>query len=141
MLEAYKAVEAMADTPLIAMIDDDCWWEPEHLEILAKLMEDTGSDFVWASTTMEREGTGEVVDVRDSSIPAYGYIDTNEILYRKSCVERWGGFLLEDCNQGALPKIRGIDGRRIERWVANGAIYAHSHEPTVHYTWRPEPEF
>ncbi len=34
----------MATTPWVAMLDDDCWWEPEHLETLAKLMSDTEAD-------------------------------------------------------------------------------------------------
>ena len=37
--------EGLARTPLVAMLDDDCWWEPEHLATLAELMDETAADF------------------------------------------------------------------------------------------------
>lgn len=141
IVEAYNAAEAMADTPLIAMLDDDCWWEPNHLGTLYRLMRETGSDFVWASSFVEREGTDELVAMRDDPTPAFQHIDTNEILFRRECIERWGGFRAEDSDPAFLPLLRGIDGRRIERWVASGAKYAHSPEYTVHYGWREVAEY
>lgn len=141
IVEAYNMADAMADTPLVAMLDDDCWWEPNHLEILAKLMEETGADFVWASTLLEHEDTGEIVDLRDDPLPEFSHIDTNEILFKRSCIERWGGFRTDDADPAQLPLLRGIDGKRIERWVTAGAKYAHSSEYTVHYGWREQAEF
>jgi len=138
---AYNMAEAMAETELVAMLDDDCWWEPNHLEHLVDLMRSTDSDFVWSSSIVEDEETGETVDVRDDSEPAFRHIDTNEILFKRSCIERWGGFRIEDCDPSEFPKLRGIDGRRIERWVRGGARYAHSREFTCHYGWRLVPEF
>lgn len=141
IVEAYNAAEAMADTPLVAMLDDDCWWEPNHLETLYDLMQKTGADFVWSSTILEDEETGETVDVRNSPLPKFQFIDTNEILFKRECIEKWGGFRIEDCDPAELPLLRGIDGRRIERWVTAGAKYAHSPEYTCHYGWRMVPEF
>lgn len=141
IVEAYNAVEAMADTPLVAMLDDDCWWEPNHLEVLHDLMQKTGADFVWSSSIIEDAETGKGVDLRDFHVPRFQSIDTNEILFRRECIDRWGGFRVEDCDKSELPKLRGIDGRRIERWVAAGAKYAHSPEFTCHYGWRLVPEF
>lgn len=141
IVEAYNMAEAMADTPLVAMLDDDCWWEPNHLEVLVDLMRETGADFVWSSSILEDEETGEMVDLRNDPEPAFRHIDTNEILFKRSCIERWGGFDIKDCDPEELPKLRGIDGRRIERWVRGGARYAHSGEYTTHYGWRMVPEF
>lgn len=141
IVEAYNTVEAMADTPWIAMLDDDCWWEPDHLETLAKLMDETGADFVWSSSICSELVTGQEVFRRDSDKPAFGFIDTNEILFRRANIERWGGFRIEDCDPREFPKLRGIDGRRIERWVAAGAKYAHSSNFSCHYGWRERPEF
>src|SRR3990167_7378028 len=45
IVEAYNRVEAMADTPWIAMLDDDCWWEPDHLLTLARLPGGTTARF------------------------------------------------------------------------------------------------
>lgn len=131
--QAYNLVVAMADTPLVAMLDDDCWWEPNHLETLARLMQETKADFVWSSSIIEDEDTGYIVRMRDDPLPAFEHIDTNEILFRKSCIERWGEFRIED--------HRGVDGKLIERWVKKGAVYAHSSEHTIHYTERKVPEF
>jgi len=141
IVQAYNIVESMAETPWVAMLDDDCWWEPRHLETLARLMDRSGADFVWGSTKVHSEETGEEIGMRCDSEPAFEHIDTNEILYRKSCVERWGGFLFEECDPKQLPKLRGIDGRRIERWVRCGAVHAHSQVFTVHYDFRREAEF
>jgi glycosyltransferase involved in cell wall biosynthesis len=141
IVEAYNLADAMARTPWVAMLDDDCWWEPEHLEALATLMGATGSDFVWGSSIAHDVKTGEEVYRRQSGNPAFQCIDTNEILFRKTCIERWGGFRIEDCDPEELPKLRGIDGRRIERWVKGGATYAHSRAFTINYGWRERPEF
>jgi hypothetical protein len=142
IVEAYCAVEEMADTPLIAMLDDDCWWEPNHLEVLARLMEEKQADFVWASTIIHDLDRGlAVIGQRDDKQPAFQHIDTNEILFRRDCIDRWGSFDIKECDPNELPKLRGIDGRRIERWVRGGAVYAHSGKFTVHYGYRPVPEF
>ena len=133
IVTAYNAACAMADTPLIAMLDDDCWWEPDHLRSLAELMEETAADFVWASSIIHDVKTGKVILRRDDPIPAFEHIDTNEILFRRSCIERWGNHREEDADPRFPGLLRGIDGKRIERWVAGGAVYAHSPEYTVHY--------
>jgi len=141
IVEAYNVVEAMADTEFVAMLDDDCWWEPNHLVTLYGLIQETGADFVWSSSILEDEETGDFIGLRNDPEPAFQHIDTNEILFRRSCIERWGGFDMAECDPQELPKLRGIDGRRIERWVAAGAKYAHSSEPTCHYGWRAVPEY
>lgn len=140
-VDALNVAEAMAKTPLVAMLDDDCWWERDHLETLAKLLEETRSDFVWCSTRLEDPLTGEVLGVRDDGVPAFGHIDPNEVLFRRSCLELWGGFRLEDDRNAEGVVDRGCDGRRIERWVRGGAKFAHSPKVTLHYGWRPIPEY
>lgn len=133
MVDALNKAVEMADTPLVAILDDDCWWEPNHLEVLAKLMQFTDADFVWGSSIIYDTKTGAEIRRRNDSTPELGHIDTNEILFRSSCVEKWGGLRAED--------HLGADGRQIERWVERGATYAHSPEFTVHYGIRPATEF
>ncbi len=140
IVTAYNAVCDLAETPLIAMLDDDCWWEPLHLEHLAALLESTGADFVWASTILHDEA-GVPIAKRDDPIPAFQHIDTNEILFRRECIEKWGNHLESDADPNFPGLLRGIDGKRIERWVKGGAVYAHSSAFTVHYTHRDQPEF
>jgi glycosyltransferase involved in cell wall biosynthesis len=122
---AVNLAEDLAQTPLVAMLDDDCWWEPNHLETLANLIELAEVDFVWGSTILHDSATWDVIGHRVDGFPAFGHIDTNEILYRRYCRERWGGVRMED--------YPGLDGHRIERWVAGGATYDHSRALTVHY--------
>lgn len=140
-VDVLDKAEQMAETPWIAMLDDDCWWEPNHLEILAKLMDETGADFVWCSTSLDDAQTGEQIGVRDDPIPGFQHIDPNEVLFRRTCRERWGGFKIEDDRNAEGVIDRGCDGRRMERWVKGGAKYAHSSEVTLHYGWRPVPEY
>ena len=141
IIEAYNTADAMAETEWVAMLDDDCWWEPDHLENLMALAKQTRADFVWSSSILHDERTGREVSRRDDSTPAFQHIDTNEILFKRSCISRWGGFLLTDCDPSEFPKLRGIDGKRIERWVKGGAEYAHSPHFSCHYDMRPVPEF
>jgi hypothetical protein len=141
IVEAYNAACAMAATHWVAMLDDDCWWEPTHLEVLAGLMERTAADFVWGSSILHDERSGVEVGRRDDPVPAFEHIDTNEILFRRSCIKEWGNHMEEDADPRFPGLLRGIDGKRIERWVKNGAIYAHSPQYTVHYGWRDQPEF
>lgn len=124
---AVNLIEDLAQTPLVAMLDDDCWWEPNHLEVLVELIEETGVDFVWGSTILHDAKTGEKIGTRDDNKPSFGHIDTNEILYQRRCREKWGGVRMGD--------YPGLDGHRIERWVAHGALYSHSSKYTVHYSY------
>lgn len=133
IVTALNLVEGLARTPLVAMLDDDCWWENDHLETLAGMMEETAADFVWGSTVGHDAETDAPLWTRDDPTPAFQHLDTNEILFRRENLAKWGGFMLED--------HRGVDGRRIERWVRNGAVYAHSSKVTVHYGHRAVPAF
>jgi len=139
MAQVYNLADEMAHTEWVAMLDDDCWWEPEHLETLAVLAEETGSDFVWSSSYLHDERTGKLLGKRDDPMPQLGHIDTNEILFRRDCIDRWGDFSMKDPGMERF-RGRGIDGRRIERWVRGGARYAHSGRATCHFDWRPVPE-
>jgi len=141
IVTAYNEVCAMARTPYIAMLDDDCWWEANHLETLAELMDDTQADFVWSSTILHDVETGKITQRRSNNTPLLGGIDTNEILFRKSCIENWGNHRQSDADPKFPDLLRGIDGKRIERWVKGGAVSAHSRAYTVHYGWRPVPVY
>lgn len=130
MVEAQAIGVDMAGTELVAWLDDDNWWEPDHLETLVGLLDSTLSDFVWGSTNLWSPG-GRLLHVRRDGKPRHGHIDTSEILFRRRCWERWGGLRVEDHH--------GADGKLIERWVAAGATYAHSNEVTLNYTlWSKE---
>lgn len=133
IVDVLNMAEALATTPRIAMLDDDCWWEPDHLETLSELMDETAADFVWSARVIHDAETDQETSRWDSSQPRFQHIDTNEILFRRENLEKWGGFLMSD--------HRGVDGKRIERWVRNGAVCAHSSKFTCHYGNRLVPAF
>lgn len=138
-VDVYNIANEMADTEWIAMLDDDCWWTPGHLKGLALLAEKTGSDFVWSSSIIFHHDTGEVIGFRDESIPGPERTDTNEILFRRDCIERWGDYSMDDPDMKRR-RGRGMDGARLERWVEGGAKFAHSKEASCYYAWRKLPE-
>ncbi len=113
-----------ATTDLVAFLDDDNWYEPDHLETLLALQESSGADFVWSSTRLV-DPNGSQIGFRDSPEPEPGVIDISEILCRRSLFIGCGGL---DPRDG----IRG-DGLMIWRWVHNGARYAHSKKVTLNY--------
>lgn len=120
-----KAVIA-AQTELVAFLDDDNWYEPEHLETLVDLQASTGADFVWSSTMLWSK-QGEVIGYRRSTKPpGPDSIDISEILCKRALFVGSGGL---DPRNGP----RG-DGVLAEQWMRMGARYAHSDEVTLNYT-------
>jgi glycosyltransferase involved in cell wall biosynthesis len=111
----------LADTPLIAYLDDDNLWRPRHLEVLVGALENNPSaGFAYAQ--MEY-ADGRVLG---DETPAMYHIDTSMIVHR---VE-----LLDIANWGipvSDPYI--MDGLLVERWIAAGITSIFVPEVTVDY--------
>ena len=105
----------IASGELLAWLDDDNWWEPDHLELLVGLLDEKSVDFVWGSTRLWRDN--KEVEVRNCSQPRRGGIDTSEIVVKRELFMRHGGWHRADGH--------GVDGLAAQRWVEGGARYAH----------------
>jgi hypothetical protein len=115
--------------PLIAYLDDDNWYEPDHLESLVQVLLDSGADLAFTGTTFYRDSL--VVGHRFHNRPPFlGGIDTSEILHRRELIARSGGWR-DDRLYGPC------DWDLVERWMRFGVKWAHTGKITVNYSVRP----
>lgn len=117
-----RGLEA-ATGDLIAYLDDDNAFRPNHIEKLCEVMAD--SDYDFAYSMMERHGLGDVVG---SVPPAYGCIDSSIIMHRRGVPERLGKW--------PAPSEYHIDWQLIGAWLEGGATWVHVPEVTVDYYHR-----
>ncbi|MHC4433114.1 MAG: glycosyltransferase, partial [Planctomycetota bacterium] len=111
---------AMAAGDLIAYLDDDNLWHPNHVSSLYQLMRDSNKAFIFSS--ME-------VDGRDMGFtePKYQGIDTSCILHPKAFVARHGGW--KNREDGGYAH----DWELVSRWLQGGETWACTKLPTLIY--------
>jgi len=109
----------LAGGDLIAYLDSDVEYLPDHLAVCAKALT-SGADFAYAQ--MRRYLDGRVWDVIGDGNPGHGRIDGNAIVHRAELLRaanwRWGG---------------DADWDLIGRWIAGGARWEFVPEITVHW--------
>lgn len=115
----------LASGELIAYLDDDNAYRPEHLELLAEAFDDPTIDFAWTKLITH---PGEMVI--GSMVPQYGNIDTSIIMHRADTLQRFGWW----------PEPHELEGDKhapdwgvVERWLTAGANWAHVPVITVDY--------
>ena len=109
----------MARGPLVAYLDDDNWWTPDHLEsLVALLLADPLAAFAFGSFEMG----GETIVCRR---PRRFQIDTSALLHRRFLLDRFGFW--------RPPSETGYahDWELVSRW--EGEPWAASLRPTVQY--------
>lgn len=111
----------VATGDLIAYLDDDNAFRPNHIEVLAAALEaNPTADFAYSR--MERHGLGDVV----GSYPAaFGCIDSSLIMHRADTHCKFGCW--------PTPSEYAIDWQLIEMWLNAGAKYEFVPEITVDY--------
>jgi glycosyltransferase involved in cell wall biosynthesis len=110
-----------ASGDLIAYLDDDDAYRPEHCAVLARLLEEDPSAG-WAYSTMashSRSGLWTVIGL--GGTPQYGQIGTPMIMHRRSVLDHgtWG------------PASVTEDWELVQRWQAAGVPYACTSDTTV----------
>ena len=114
------ALKAMARGTLIAYLDDDNWWEPDHLaSLVAEFRRDPTIAFAFSSFTV----AGQTIECRR---PRRFQIDTSALLHRRLLVERFGYWRTPDEADYAH------DWELVSRW--DGEPWAATLRPTLHYT-------
>jgi hypothetical protein len=114
------ALKMMTRGTLIAYLDDDNWWKPDHLESLVKLLTaDPTAMFSFSSF----EVAGETIICRR---PRRYQIDTSALLHRRLLLERFGYWRRPEETDYAH------DWELVSRW--EGEPWVASLQPTLVYT-------
>lgn len=116
--------------PLIAYLDDDNWWEPEHLETLQRALRERNAAFAFSGTNV-RDHRGNLVKRRISHIPYFSGIDTNKILHRRELVRKYGAWKPTDA------VFHNHDWELVCRWMRGGEPYAATGLATSNYKLSP----
>lgn len=114
-----------ASGELIAYLDDDNAWRPDHLALLVKALDDNpAAGFAYSRMVTHPQGT-----VIGTDPPQYGGIDTSLIVHRRELLDVAG-----------WPKPGQIDGDQhapdwaiVEAWLAAGTSWVHVPQVTVDY--------
>jgi glycosyltransferase involved in cell wall biosynthesis len=113
-----------ASGDLIAYLDDDNVFRPDHVELLANaLIEHPDRDFAYSQ--MFRHGLGDIIGREP---PAYGCIDSSIIMHRADTHKKFGSW--------PTPSEYHIDWQIIEAWLLGGATWVFVPEVTVDYYFR-----
>ncbi len=115
-----------SDAPLIAYLDDDNWWEPRHLESLAAALEKQNAAFAFSGSFV-RSAEGKLLLKRVTRKPYFCGIDLNEMLHRRSLIEKYGPWNL----------TYDADWEAVDAWLRGGERYAATAELTANYTLKP----
>jgi glycosyltransferase involved in cell wall biosynthesis len=110
----------MAAGKLIAYLDDDNAWEPDHVSSLVRLLEQAGAAFAFSSMQVDGKDLG-------FAEPKYQGIDTSCIVHDRDLIARYGGW--RDCEPGGY----GHDWELVKRWLDGGERWAASKKPTLRY--------
>jgi len=105
---------------LIAYLDDDNVWKPDHLSTLYLALREAGASFAFSS--MEVNG----VDLEFSE-PKQGGIDTSCVLHRKSLATKYG--MWKDRTDANYHH----DWEFVSRWMKGGERWAATRKPTLLY--------
>lgn len=115
----------LASGDLIAYLDDDNAFRPEHLEVLAEAFDDPRVDFAYSKLITHPANV-----VIGASTPQYGGIDTSLLMHRADTLHRYGWW----------PEPHELTGDKhapdwgvVERWLLAGANWAHVPVITVDY--------
>jgi len=84
---------------LICYLDDDNWYEPDHIESLYREITDTNSDMCYTGTRLINS-KGRVVGERvHNDVPKQGHIDSSEIMHKRWLINEYGGWrYVKKCN-------------------------------------------
>jgi glycosyltransferase involved in cell wall biosynthesis len=111
---------------IVAYLDDDNAYRPDHLRLLVEALEG-GVDFAYSR--MERHWGGGAVDEVGVAPPQYGRIDTSLIAHRAGLTATAGTW----SNHPGMEDPHAPDWDLVSRWVAAGATWAHVPVVTVDY--------
>ena len=111
---------------LIAYLDDDNWYEPDHLESLLTSLKENNSEMAYTGTRII-DTNNKIIHKRiHPYLPKEGYIDTSEILHKRILFDKYGGWRWVK---------KGNDWDMVSRWVEN-LKWAHTNKITLNFYLR-----
>jgi glycosyltransferase involved in cell wall biosynthesis len=110
---------ALARGEIIAYLDDDNTWAPDHLSSVVPVMRRADASFAFSSMT---------ADGRDLRFvrPEFQGIDTSTIVHRRELAQRLGGWKERNDDYAH-------DWDLVSRWIAGGEPWACTRRATVRY--------
>lgn len=118
----------VASGELVAYLDDDNAWRPDHLKLLVAAL-DAAPDARFAYSRMLRHWGAGAADEVGLAPPCYGQVDTSLLCHRRDLVEvatwrtAWPGHIDQHAPDWDL----------VDRWLAAGVGWAHVEQVTVDY--------
>lgn len=87
------------DNDLICYLDDDNWYEPDHVELLIKSITKNKSDLAYTGTRLLNSKNKVIQERIHNKEPKQGYIDTSEIMHKRWLINKYGGWrYVKKCN-------------------------------------------
>lgn len=107
---------------LICYLDDDNWYESDHLESLFEAITWANSDMSYTGTRLWDSKMNVVGERIHPHAPRQGYIDTSEMMHRRNLIEKYGGWR-------RVPKCNDWD--IVSRWT--DISWAHTKKITLNF--------
>lgn len=120
-VSARLAGAELAAGDLIAYLDDDNAWRPDHLELLAGAIEKHDVSFAYSRAACSN-GNGCRWEI-GCAPPVFGQVDTSMIVHRRGLLE----------TAAWEPSGVPADWHLVSRWLAAGARWAHVPRITLDY--------
>lgn len=117
---ARRTGTELAGGDVIAYLDDDNAWRPQHLGTLVRALVDSGADFAYSRALCHGDGFSYSIGV---SPPVFAQIDTSLIVHRRE--------LLGTADW--RPSSGPADWDLVRRWTSAGAKWAFVPEITMDY--------
>lgn len=111
----------VATGDLVAYLDDDNAFRPEHIERLAAALEQN-PDRDFAYSRMYRHGLGDEIGAEP---PQHGTVDSSVLMHRRDTPARFGPW--------PVPSPYEVDWELVKTWLAAGATWVFVPEVTVDY--------
>jgi Glycosyl transferase family 2 len=119
-LRARQLGARMAETSLVAYLDDDNAWRPRHLDVLTRALGETGADFAYSRMLRHDNGYAYIVG---ASPPGFAQVDTSLLVHRRELLD------VADWEPSEGPSDWDI----VHRWLQGGARWVAVPDITLDY--------
>lgn len=107
---------------LIAYLDDDNWFEPDHLESLYNAIIENDSEMAYSGTRLFDSNMNVIGERIHPYAPKAGYIDTSEMMHKRILIQKYGGWRwVQKCNDWDI----------VSRW--KDVNWAHTNKITLNF--------
>ena len=110
------------DHEFISYLDDDNWYEPDHLSSLYKLITEENVDMAYTGTRLYDSSLNVLGERIHPYFPKAGYIDTSEIMHKRHLIHKYGGWR-------KVPKCNDWD--IVSRWT--DVVWRHTGKVTLNF--------